>query len=115
MIRAGVLSSASAAAILLSAIALSTSAQDSSTQPRMDMRKAAIELPIKRLISIDSKGLAVSVAKPPAKTADFKNPKVKPGLVNWRPNFVAACEESRRSGKPVLLFHMMGNLDDGFC
>lgn len=45
----------------------------------------------------------------------FDNPKVQPGLVEWNTNFDTACAESRKSGKPVLLFHMMGNLDDRFC
>lgn len=43
------------------------------------------------------------------------NPKVQPGLVEWNTDFETACAQSRKSGKPVLLFHMMGNLDDRFC
>jgi hypothetical protein len=43
------------------------------------------------------------------------NPKVKPGLVKWHANFAEACEASKKSGKPVLLFQMMGKLDDQFC
>jgi hypothetical protein len=46
-------------------------------------------------------------------TAD--NPKVKPGLVKWHKDFAEACAASKKSGKPVFLFHMMGKLDDQFC
>jgi hypothetical protein len=52
-------------------------------------------------------------AAPSAAPAD--NPSVRPGLVPWRESFAAACTESRRSGKPVLHFQMMGRLDERFC
>jgi hypothetical protein len=42
------------------------------------------------------------------------NPRVRPGKVNWHPSFHAACEASH-SGKPVLLFQMLGKLDEQFC
>lgn len=41
--------------------------------------------------------------------------KVQPGFVAWHSNFSEACETSKRSGKPVLLFEMLGKLDDEFC
>jgi hypothetical protein len=47
--------------------------------------------------------------------ANFANPRVEPGLVKWHPSFAAACEAAKKSGKPVLLFQMMGKLDDQFC
>ena len=40
---------------------------------------------------------------------------VKPGLVAWQPDFQAACTASVKSSKPVLLFQMMGQLDQEFC
>jgi hypothetical protein len=43
------------------------------------------------------------------------NPKVEPGLVRWHPSFAAACAAAKKSGKPVLLFQMMGRLDEQFC
>ena len=46
---------------------------------------------------------------------DFVNPKVLPGKVTWHKDLAAACTASAKSGKPVLLFHMMGKLDDQFC
>ena len=55
------------------------------------------------------------VASRSAAAAEFRNPKVAPGKVHWQPTFAAACDAARRSGKPVLLFQMMGKLDDQFC
>lgn len=43
------------------------------------------------------------------------NPSVAPGLVKWHPSFAAAQDAARRSGRPVLVFHMMGQLDKQFC
>lgn len=43
------------------------------------------------------------------------NSKVKPGDVAWHPSFAAAREASECSGKPVLLFQLLGRLDDQFC
>jgi hypothetical protein len=43
------------------------------------------------------------------------NPTVAPGLVKWHKSFEAAKTASVKSGKPVLLFHMMGQLDKQFC
>jgi len=61
-----------------------------------------IELPTKRLVQSGD-------------ALDVNNPKVEPGLVVWHPNFETACAAAKNSGKPVLLFQMMGNLDDRFC
>jgi hypothetical protein len=44
-----------------------------------------------------------------------ENPKVEPGKVRWHPDLDVACKAATRSGKPVLVFHMMGRLDDRFC
>lgn len=38
-----------------------------------------------------------------------------PGLVSWHESFAAALAASRTSKKPVLLFHLLGRLDDPFC
>lgn len=43
------------------------------------------------------------------------NPRVAPGKVNWHASFEAACEASKKSGKPVLLFQLLGHLDKQFC
>jgi hypothetical protein len=41
--------------------------------------------------------------------------KVKPGAVNWHKTFDDARTASTDTGKPVLMFAMIGNLDDKFC
>jgi hypothetical protein len=57
-----------------------------------------------RVADLDQAGPASSV-----------NPKVRPGKLRWHPGFAAACDAARQSGKPVLLFQMMGRLDEQFC
>ena len=47
--------------------------------------------------------------------ADGENPRVAPGLVKWHASFADAQAAAQKSGKPVLLFHMMGQLDRQFC
>ena len=44
-----------------------------------------------------------------------ENPRVLPGLVQWHPTFEAARDAAEKSGRPVLVFHMMGQLDRQFC
>lgn len=43
------------------------------------------------------------------------NAKVKPGDVAWHLSFADACQASEQSGRPVLLFQLLGKLDDQFC
>ena len=56
-----------------------------------------------------------TVLKESSAPAADENPKVAPGKVQWHPTFAAACQAGQKSGKPVLLFQMMGKLDDQFC
>ena len=51
----------------------------------------------------------------PSAGDEFTNPRTQPGRVRWHADFAAACAAGRTSGKPVLLFHMMGRLDEKFC
>jgi hypothetical protein len=74
-----------------------------------DPSKSVIELPTKKLLTARS----VPSTSPPE--PDFINPKVEPGKVRWHKTFAAACAAAKESGKPVLLFQMMGNLDERFC
>lgn len=41
--------------------------------------------------------------------------KVQPGKVNWRSDIAEAALASKHSGKPLLVFQMMGRLDQEFC
>jgi len=45
----------------------------------------------------------------------FVNPHVQPGSIRWHGSFQEACQAAKKSHKPVLLFYMMGKLDDLFC
>jgi hypothetical protein len=60
-------------------------------------------------------GGAPTVANANAIVPQSDNPKVKPGLVSWHPTMADACAAAKRTGKPVLLFQLMGNLDERFC
>jgi hypothetical protein len=69
---------------------------------------AAIERPARQVVESLSSNL-------PQSATQGDNPVVTPGLVHWHPSFDAACKASQMSGKPVLLFHLMGRLDQQFC
>ena len=93
-----------------------------SSEPNLDVRKYDAEIPSK-LILAEKFAPAVSPEPPvgeklaPAAehTTVRDNPQVAPGKVTWHKDFAAARAASKKSGKPVLLFQMMGNLDDRFC
>jgi len=133
------------------------SAQDLSnpklrTARRMDLSKAAIEIPLKRMIksedvsapprkpdfsklrieaplksmlkssaapdlfkSLESRGELQKLDNGVQNSAPPAVAKVKPGLVSWHNDLTAAMKSASQSGKPVLVFHMMGSLDDRFC
>jgi hypothetical protein len=65
--------------------------------------------------SLFSVGGTAHAADGLAATAAETNPKVQPGLVRWHTDFAAACAAAKDSRKPVLLFQMMGRLDQRFC
>ncbi len=64
---------------------------------------------------VESYTKRVLAAAANAGAGNFVNPKVEPGKVKWHSSFDAACEAAKKSGRPVLLFQMMGNLDEQFC
>jgi hypothetical protein len=78
-------------------------------QPRLDRGKFVVEQPVKQALAAFNQP-----ADPPAADG-FVNPKVEPGKVQWHADFAEACRASAKSGKPVLLFQMMGKLDEQFC
>ena len=85
-------------------VACSTSIQ----AQRNDIGKFAVEGPLKAHI-------AASRNFPAPKAASLENPKVLPGFVRWHSSFEAAKTAAKRSGKPILLFQLLGKLDDEFC
>jgi len=76
-------------------------------KPRLDRGKRVIEKPTETVIAARSGTVSV--------TGKLVNPKVEPGKVKWHPTFAAACAAAQRSHNPVLLFQMMGKLDEQFC
>lgn len=92
---------------------------------RIDRRKEAIEVGTETLLAAPDAASAASapaVASPPASApnggrvaSSDANPKVAPGLVRWHADLAAAQAAARVSGKPVLVFQLLGNLDDEFC
>jgi hypothetical protein len=63
----------------------------------------------------DIEGPAENLVATKTAAADAGNPKVQPGKVRWHANLETACKAAAKSAKPVLVFHMMGKLDDRFC
>jgi len=51
----------------------------------------------------------------PEAPAETMAERVAPGLVAWHPDREAALAAAQVSGRPVLLFQMLGRLDERFC
>ena len=75
---------------------------------RVDVGKSVVERPTEQV-------LASATATANSASQAFVNPKVEPGKVKWHSDFATARAASAKSGKPVLLFQMLGRLDDQFC
>src|SRR5690348_3805366 len=76
-----------------------------------DFSKYGIEAPTKKILA----GRTVPSSSEPGSASTFNNPKVQPGKVRWHKTFADACQAAKQSRKPVLLFQMMGKLDERFC
>jgi len=81
---------------------------------RPEAKGAKIARDIGKTVHIEPPTKAI-VATKSANVPIADNPKVQPGLVRWHKDFNEACAAAKKSGKPVLLFQMMGKLDDQFC
>jgi hypothetical protein len=69
----------------------------------------------KKRIELPTKDVVVQTAPAPRPVAaDPDNPAVEPGKVKWHKSFADAEAAAEKSGKPVLLFQMMGRLDQQF-
>jgi hypothetical protein len=96
--------------VLAAGVAVSQAPNAQPPRPAADRGKRAIEDPAERLVAA-----AAAAATAPAAGDAFVNPRVEPGKVHWHPDFATACQAAAQSGKPVLLFQMMGRLDQKFC
>ena len=78
-------------------------------QSPRDLSKREVELPLERALELGSPAPALDApaARPSAA--------VQPGLVRWHADLAAARAAARDSGKPVLLFQLLGRLDDELC
>ena len=76
-------------------------------KPPVDVGKRVIEFAPKKLI-------AETAPDPRPVAVDANNPAVEPGKVRWHESFAAAKAAAAKSGKPVLLFQLMGRLDRQF-
>jgi hypothetical protein len=91
---------------------------------RIDIRKTAVELPIQEAVAprdrLDGAKLRVEAPlkdglEPPRPLPPAGEPRVAPGAVAWHDSFEAAVAAAGRSGKPVLLFQLLGRLDQELC
>lgn len=69
----------------------------------------------KRKVETPVKDVVAKAAPAPAPAATPDNPTVEPGKVKWHATLEDAQAAAKKSGKPVLLFQMMGYLDKKFC
>ncbi|MGI9516501.1 MAG: hypothetical protein ACR2NP_05630 [Pirellulaceae bacterium] len=120
----------------------STPASTELTGVRVDISKTGIERPLERIVEysplivfqppngprppVDDQSKRfiessleelVDQARSPAPVDSLvtdDNPSCEPGLIEWHESFAEACAASRESGKPVLLFQLLGRLDERF-
>jgi hypothetical protein len=97
------------ASVAIPVLARTFAAEKAAPATPSDRTKDVIEGGAKRVLA----GQTAPGTSAPA--GAFVNPKVEPGKVRWHADFAAACRAAKESGKPVLLFQMMGRLDDKFC
>jgi len=101
----------------LFALSSEVSGDEADNAVRRDRTKLLLQAPTKSVLAGTRETQNApfpSVERRPS-GGQLDNPKVQPGNVRWHPTMTAACAAARRSGKPVLLFQMMGNLDERFC
>lgn len=77
-----------------------------------DLSKFKLEASVKELLAKAVENAAGEKLK--NEQADFANPQVAPGKVNWHADFAAAKLASGKSGKPMLHFQLLGQLDQQF-
>jgi hypothetical protein len=83
----------------------------SKVKTKVDVRKSVIESPVKRVIATK---VRTTTKHAETRNSTTANPRVKPGDVKWHANLTAARKAASRSRKPILLFQMIGQLDQRF-
>jgi len=72
-----------------------------------DRGKSLAETPVEEVVK-DTRGGSLP-------RGGRENPTVEAGAVRWHENLAAARAASVKSGRPVLLFQLLGRLDQEFC
>lgn len=98
--------------------------QKAAEQRRRDVSKESVEAPLKLRLSKKPRFLRADRAKGAIEqpirrslgSAQAARPeRVAPGAVRWHASFDTARAAAKKSGKPVLLFQLLGALDQRFC
>ncbi len=88
--------------------------KDNEKKKPADVGKMLVEMPVKAMLADAGKREVEMPIKRDSVPAP-KEGKVAPGKVNWHASFDKAVEAAAKSGKPVLLFQMLGKLDQEWC
>ena len=79
----------------------------------LDLSKFTLERPVKGMLA-GSEKQKLALPAVPVVEKESANPRVEPGKVSWHVDFSAATVASKQSGKPVLHFQLLGQLDQRF-
>ena len=89
-------------------------AEKAAEDSRLDRSKIDIESPVESLVKT-SRGIETQPkVVHPKNSATPVAISVKPGLVTWHKDYATAKAASEESGKPILLFQLLGNLGEHF-
>jgi hypothetical protein len=94
---------------LVAGSAPATPAPETAAKPADFSKTLRIEPAVKNVV------VGTAPATTPTAPSNAINPTVEPGKVKWHKSMADAQAAAEKSGKPVLLFHMMGQLDKQFC
>ena len=85
-------------------------------RPRLDIGKSGvIEPQFQQFVQGARIQQMLNAAKAETAKSEFVNPKVEPGKVRWHKSFEEAKAAAAKSKRPIMVFQMMGKLDDQFC
>lgn len=88
-------------------------AQEVKPAPADRTKRVLIEPAAEAIVRGAPSPAAAAAVEPTAAPPD-DNPSVEPGKVKWHADVAAALAAAKTSGKPVLVFHLLGQLDQRF-
>ncbi|HUE72209.1 MAG TPA: hypothetical protein VMP01_15100 [Pirellulaceae bacterium] len=77
-------------------------------------KRAVIEPAAEAIVRGTQPPDAAAAEESTAATVADDNPRVEPGKVQWHDGVDAAITAAKSSGKPILVFHLLGELDQRF-